>query len=323
MMEERDPVTEAPPVSITSKMSVVIVNHNTREHLAACLSTLEREAAEVIIVDNASGDGSVEMVATGFPWVKLQANESNPGYGAGANQAVALSECEYILLLNSDTRVEPGAVAALTEYLDEHPEVAIAGPMLLNPDGSRQPSCYPFPTPVNLLFRWTTLGLLAAHSPRLRHRYPPAACNGNAQPVAWVVGAALAIRRSAFEAVDGFDETFFMYSEEVDLCYRLWDAGWEVHFAPVTTVWHEGGVSTVQYRATMAAQLYLSNHHFYRRHYSPRRLMGFRMIVTYLMLRNLVRDRLRLLQIRGSVVGEALREDMGVWRRVLNMVWTD
>src|SRR5258708_164207 len=129
-------------------VAVVIVNHNTRNHLRACLASVRAERpAETIVVDNASDDGSAAMVKAEFPEVTVCANETNPGYGAAANQAVARTSLPYILLLNSDTRLQNGALLHLSSYLDRHTRAAIVGPRVLHPNGSLQPSCFPFPTP--------------------------------------------------------------------------------------------------------------------------------------------------------------------------------
>jgi GT2 family glycosyltransferase len=173
-----------------------------------------------------------------------------------------------------------------------------------------------------VFLRSTALGALIGRIPFLREIYLPTSSHEVARRVGWVVGAALAVRRSAFQAVGGFDESFFMYSEEVDLCYRLQKNGWEIHFAPVATVVHEGGASTARYRAEMAAQFFLSRLTFYRRHYPPFRLMQLRVLVTYFMWRNIARDNVRLLRTNAPELRNTIREDLDVWRRVLGIMWS-
>src|SRR5690349_20849192 len=132
-------------------MSIIIVNYNTREHLVRCLESLPpRSHYEVIVVDNGSTDGSVEWVREVRSDVVLVLPEGNVGYGGGANAGIAVSRAPYVLLLNSDTIVSPSAVEALTTYLDTNPRIAVVGPRLRNADGSLQPSCYPFPTPLHI-----------------------------------------------------------------------------------------------------------------------------------------------------------------------------
>lgn len=299
---------------------MIIVNYNTRSDLQTCLQALEPEAAAVIVVDNASTDGSPAMVRARFPWARLQANEDNRGYGAGANDGLALCETPYALVLNSDTRPLPGALAALADYLDRRPQVGMAGPRLLNPDRTLQPSCFHYPSPGITLLQEIRVARLAARIPYLRERYLPAWPHDRSRPVPWVLGAALAIRRSAFEAVGGFDEGFFMYFEEVDLCYRLVRAGWEVHFTPEAEVIHSGAASTRQQRAAMAAQLYRSLRKFYRRHY-PGQQGRLRLVMSYILARNLARDGLKQLRADESGQRRRLQEDVRIWKDLLRSFW--
>lgn len=245
-------------------MSVVIVNYNTRVDLRACLgSVLAARPGEVIVADNGSTDGSREMVKDDYPDVKLLCFDDNPGYGGAANRAIAATSAPYVLLLNSDTILETDGIGALADYLEANPGVAVAGPRLINTDGSLQPSCYPFPGS----FRWTWDNDLIGP---LLHRFGISGlrtwAHGRSRPVPWVKGAALAIRRSFFDDVGGFDESYFMYHEETDLCYRLWQAGYATHFAPVTEVRHAGGMSTSQYAERMSAELHRAASRFHHMH---------------------------------------------------------
>jgi N-acetylglucosaminyl-diphospho-decaprenol L-rhamnosyltransferase len=239
-------------------VAVAIVSYNTREHLRACLESVAPERpVETVVVDNNSTDGSVEMVRKEFPDVELIKAE-NRGYGAGANRAFAATTAPYVLLLNTDTVLQPGALQALADHLDAHPEAGIVGPRLLNSDGSLQPSCAPFPYPLSKLVRWF---------PNARHRYLPSWSHDAPRRVPYVLGAALALRRSAVEEVGGFDERFFMYFEETDLAMRLDRRGWETHFTPATEVVHEGGASTRQLSAPMLLELYRSMARYYEIHH--------------------------------------------------------
>jgi GT2 family glycosyltransferase len=145
----------------------------------------------------------------------------------------------------------------------------------------------------------------------------PARPHTLARKVPWVLGAALAIRRDAFQEVGGFDESFFMYSEEVDRGYRQQAAGWQNHWAPVTTVVHVHGASTIQRRADMAIRTYTSTKDFYRRHYSGRQMVQLRLIMVYSKLRNIGRDILRLLYTRQKEKRARIAEDLGIWQHVL------
>jgi len=300
----------------TMLMSVVIVSYNSRHLLRACLVSIESEPfGEVIVIDNASSDGSGDMVAQDFAWVRLIKSNSNDGYGAAANRAIASCSSKYILLLNCDTLLQAGALQALYDYLDQHPQVAVAGPSLMNPNGTHQDSCFPFPTPLQVLLRETSLSKIrpdkmSSGSPRF------------AQAVPWVLGAALAIRRSTFESVGGFDPTFFMYYEEVDLCYRLHKAGLQTHFVSAAAVTHIGGASTKQQRTIMAIQLYKSLCHFYRQHYSRFQSFQLQLVLTYLMLRNMIKDILKLIPRTFSHEAGSPAHDLHVWRSVLSGVWS-
>ena len=303
-------------------IAVAIVNYNTREYLRACLATVQSEAPiEVVVVDNASTDGSVEMVQADFPTVLLLANKTNLGYGAAANQAIARSSAKYVLLLNSDVLLASGALQALSSYLDLHPRAGVLGPRLVYPDGTLQASCYAFSTPLNTLLEHSSLGHLVRYVPVLRNKYLRTWSHTHARVVAWVKGAALAIRREAFEAVGGFDDSFFMYFEEADLCYRLDAAGWEVHFAPVTTVKHVGAASTNEVRTEMAVQLFISTMQFFRRHYSGIRLTQLIVTMKGIMLARLTIDTVRLRITRNVRKRAKIAENVAIWQRALFGHW--
>lgn len=299
-------------------MDVIIVNFNTRDHLAACLNTIPRESCpEVIVVDNASSDGSVEMLGADYPWVTVLANHANLGYGAAANLGIRHSAADYALLLNSDTRLEPDSLRNLGCYLDNHPTVAIVGPRLANCDGTLQPSCYHWPTPAGFLLDESGIGPSLRRIPIVRDAYLRTWQHDKARAVPWVLGAALAIRKRAFEDVDGFDESYYMYFEEADLCRRLSARGWQIHFAPVTTVTHEGGASTSQLRADMLTQVYASLRHYYCCHLPERQLTELDLAIKSVMVGRRVRDSIRVRMASPSTDKSRLREDLRGWRRVL------
>jgi N-acetylglucosaminyl-diphospho-decaprenol L-rhamnosyltransferase len=308
---------ETPPIA------VAVVNFNTRDHLEACLASVPAAAPEVVVVDNASSDGSAEMVRSSFPEVTLLENADNRGYGAGANQAIRASAQPYVLLINSDTRVRADALAALARHLDRHSTAAIVGPRLLDLDGAPQLSGFPFPTPLQSFLQMTFFGSLIRRVARLRNPYWPACSPDTPGLPPWLLGAALAVRREAFEAVGGFDEGFFMYSEEVDLCYRLRAAGWEVQFTPLAEVVHVGGASTTQNRLAMEVQRYAATRQFYRKHYSRAARRVLAALTVYRMLHNLARDAALLALERRPSRRRELIEQMSVWRRVLEGAWSE
>ena len=299
-------------------VAVVIVNYNTREFLRSCLATVQSEApSEVVVVDNASSDGSAEMVQTDYPWVVLYANRTNRGYGAAANQAIARCTAKYVLLLNSDTLLPSGALQALSTYLERHPRAAIVGPRLLNSDGTLQASCYPFPGTLTWFLDNDDIRWLVRHIPVLRDRLFRTWPHTYARVVPWVKGAALMLRRQAFEEVGGFDDSFFLFFEETDLCHRLSTAGWETHFAPITAVVHVGEASTVQRATDMTVQLVASNLKFCRQHYSRIWSTGLATIMKITILARFVRDTIRAHTERDPSKRARIAADVAAWQRVL------
>lgn len=279
---------------MTKTTAVCIINYNTRDLLRDCLhSVVSENPAEIIVVDNASTDQSAQMVAEEFPTVKLISLSENPGYGAAANRAIVASSADHILLLNSDTCLKHGSLQALSDYLEANEFAALIGPRLVNPDGSPQRSSFHFPTPVHIFLYLFKLYSLIRYTPLLRQRSLQVLPGASAKAVPWVLGAALAFRRSVFESIGGFDESFFMYFEEVDLCYRLRQQGWQIHFAPVTEIIHVGGASTSQRRTEMSAHYFISLAQFYRKHYSWVRLAQLALIVNCFTLIELASKRLK------------------------------
>ncbi len=302
-------------------VDVVIVSFNTRDVLRTCLQSVSMATPhDIVVVDNASDDGSRNMVATEFPHVRLLANATNVGYGSAVNQAMGACTAPYVLVLNSDTTITCGALTAVAAYLDRRPGVAVLGPRLVHADGRLQPSCYGFPTPFNLLVDYSNVCQLLRALP-LAASLLGTRAHKDARAVRWVSGAAMAIRREAFEAIAGFDKSFFMYFEEVDLCYRLAQAGWEVHFAPVTDVVHVGGVSTRKRRNDMAVRFFTSLDHFYERHYAGPQHHQMHLIVTLIAVVRLARDSLRGYLARDTRYKEELARDIEAWLRLLRGDW--
>ncbi|MGD9904518.1 MAG: glycosyltransferase family 2 protein [Vicinamibacterales bacterium] len=215
------------------------------------------------VIDNASSDDSVAAIRAGFPHVRLIANRGNVGFAAANNQGIAASRGRYVLLLNSDTVVPPGSLAALVGFADAHPGAGVVGPELTNPDGSYQTGPTPFPSVWNELLSASGVGR------RLTHRgYPsrPAHRARLAQRTDYVGGACMLGRRTAVDEVGGLDESYFMYSEEPDWCWRMRRHGWEVWYTPSAKVIHYGGQSTSQAREAMIKALYRSKVRFLTRH---------------------------------------------------------
>lgn len=242
-------------------LAVIVLNWNVRNLLRACLQSLQTHAPTahrqlIVVVDNASSDDSVAMVHREFPGVHMLANTTNRGYTGGNNDGLAMAARllaevssdanNYFLILNPDTEVTPGALDAMLAYADANPKVGVVGPQLRYPDGSLQSSKRHFPTLATTVFESTWLQNRAPHSVR-RYYYAQEHVDGDICDVDWVVGAALLVRAELYTTVGGLDETnFFMYSEEVDWCKRIKDAGWRVVYFPQAVVIHHEAKSSDQ-----------------------------------------------------------------------------
>jgi N-acetylglucosaminyl-diphospho-decaprenol L-rhamnosyltransferase len=258
---------EAPSAGMTEavELSLVIVSWNTRELLAQCLASIEAGPpgvpCEVWVVDNASTDGSAALVRERFPQVRLVENGSNVGFAPANNQAIRQARGRYVVLLNSDTEVCEGALEALVAFMDLNPGAGGCGPRLLNADGSLQPSCHPMLTPWREFWRLLFLERLWSRATYRQEKWDPAV----PRRVDVIKGACFLLRRAALEQVGPLDEQYFMYTEEVDLCYRLARLGWTLWWVPQAAVVHHGEASSKQVREDMYLQLYRSKIQFYRK----------------------------------------------------------
>jgi GT2 family glycosyltransferase len=254
-------------------LSVIIVSWNVRELLARCLASLRAAGIgswEIIVVDNASSDGSAAMVRQHFPQVRLIANDSNLGFAHGNNQGIAASQGRYVLLLNPDTEVVGEAVATLLTFLDAHPDVGVVGPQLRYPDGSIQPSRRRFPTLATAFVESTVLQPLFAGSSLLRRYYVADRPDDVTQDVDWLVGACLLVRREAIAQAGPLDEGFFMYAEELDWCRRIKQAGWRIVYLPAAQVIHYEGKSSEQNLAARDIRFHSSKVRYFRQHHGAR-----------------------------------------------------
>jgi N-acetylglucosaminyl-diphospho-decaprenol L-rhamnosyltransferase len=249
-------------------LSIVIVNWNTKDLLRECLHsillTVHKTTYEIIVVDNSSTDGSVNTLSSLFPSVMFIRNSQNVGFACANNQGMAISRGSYILLLNSDAELMPDTVDEAIHFINTHPDAGAVGVRLLNPDGSFQQSYVNFPTLWSELLMISKVGRIL-----LRSTYPsygPSLGKGP-QKVDCVSGAFLLVRRAVVDKIAGLDESYFMYSEEVDWCYRMKMAGWEVWYLPDATVFHLWGGSSSQKKTQMEAELYCSKIRFFRKHY--------------------------------------------------------
>jgi len=252
-------------------MSICIVNWNTRDYLHACLRSIEQApdaiSREVIVVDNASGDGSAEMVRRQHPEVLLLAASENLGFAAGNNLALRKARGRLLLVLNPDVQVHPGALDALADVLERHPRAGAAAPRLILPDGRIQASCRTFPTPEVICYELLGLSRLFPRSRRFG-KYRMTWWNyADERTVDQPMASALLLRRAALDEVGLFDESFPIFFNDVDLSKRLWEAGWETWYTPRATMSHVGGASTAQVRVPMIIESQRSLLRFYEKHY--------------------------------------------------------
>jgi GT2 family glycosyltransferase len=295
-------------------MAVVVVSFNTRDVLARCLHSVTAASPfETVVVDNGSSDGSADLVRARFPAVRLIMNGENLGYGGAANKGIAECSAPGVLLLNSDTLIAPNALDVLGAYLAERPRVAVLGPRLVKPDGSLQRSAFSYPSVADTLLGETGMHLILRRVPLLRERLYRTWSHTAARRAPWVVGAALAMRRDAFQRVGGFDEAYFMYWEEVDLCQRLEREGFETHFAPVTTVVHVGEASTGRSIASMRQRL-LSQRRFLLQHASPRSAARVLAVFHTIAAARSFRDTILLKLARDPERRRRLRDSGAAWR---------
>jgi hypothetical protein len=266
-------VHDTPELPREVDLSVVIVNYRARQLLLDCLESLAaaapRHRLQLIVVDNASDDGSVQAVRRHYPGVTVIANRDNLGFTKANNQGIALATGRHVMLLNNDTRVHAGAFSEAIEFLDGEPAIGVVGLKLLNDDGSLQLSCRRFPSFHQALFnRYSLLTKLFPNNYFSRQYLMTDIHHDKVQDVDWVSGACLGIRRAVLDQVGTLDERFFMYSEDVDYCFRVWQAGWRVSYLPTAQVVHLIGQSTKRVRYRTTWERHRSMYRFYRKHYS-------------------------------------------------------
>jgi GT2 family glycosyltransferase len=255
------------------RLSVIIVNWNTREDLDRCLASLAPQVGpedEVIVVDNASRDGSAAMVRARHPGVRLIEPGRNLGYAEGSNLGVSRSSGEALLLLNPDTAMPPDGVSGLLAALDRHPRAALVAPRLVLPDGTTQASVRGMPEPAPLFAALTRLDALAPYgSSWAAYRLPDFDYDVE-QPAPQPMASAWLVRREAWNDVGAFDETFPLFWNDVDWCLRARAAGWEIWYTPEVVVQHRHGASTRQVRSKATWESHRALVRFYRKHYASR-----------------------------------------------------
>ena len=284
---------------MSADLAVVIVNYNAGDYLTRCVASVFANAGgielDVLVIDNASHDGSARAAATAEPRIRLIENPTNRGLSAAWNQGASETDAPWILFLNPDAEVWAGTLASFVKVGDEHPDVAVLGPVVRNADGTIYESGRVTPT-VPQAVGHAFIGPFTADN-RFTRAYQQAGWDRlTERAVDWVSGACMLIRRSAFERVGRFDEAFFLYGEELDLTTRLRRDGWTVLYTPELEIVHEGAVSTGRSPRTHrmhSASIY--------RYYAKHRASGWRRLtlpLAWLALRTRaeivsLRDRLR------------------------------
>ncbi len=304
-------------------LGIVIVHYNTADLLRGCLSSLQgcSLSHRIVVVDNASTDDAVEMMRRDFSQALLLVNPENYGFARAANQGMrALSFPEagapdYALLLNPDTQVENGALETLVAFMEAHPDVGAAGPRLLNPDGSIQENAFTFPTLLMSFFDFFPIHGRLCRSPlngRYRQMY-----GEKPFPIDHPLGACLLLRREALSEVGLLDEGYFMYVEEVDLCYRMQQAGWKIYHVPSARVLHHGGQSTKQWATRMFVELHRSRYRFFHKYYPPAFLLAHRRITRLGLLWRAWKDRRDCRA--GRITSEERDQRLEAYRQVAAM----
>lgn len=252
-------------------LSIIIVNWNGRELLRKCLdavqATTKTTQYEIVVVDNNSSDGSQDMVRQDYPGVKLIANSENVGFARANNQALEINTARYALLLNSDAFVKENTIDTMVEFMDSHPDAGMAGCKLLYEDGRLQPSCTTFPTLFSEFCIATGLDKAFAKSP-IFGRYQMTFWDFNdIREVDAIMGAFMLVRAEPLAEIGYLDPAYFMYSEEVDWCYRFKKAGWKIYYYPHVEAVHLWGGSSKKVKVEMHIQLYRSRIEFFRKNY--------------------------------------------------------
>jgi N-acetylglucosaminyl-diphospho-decaprenol L-rhamnosyltransferase len=266
------------------RVSIVIVNWKTPELLAECLNTLkddpQHDGFELWVVDNNSGDDSVEMLGRDYPHIKVLANNFNAGFSKGCNQVIPLCTAPYIMLLNPDTKVQDRAVSKLADYLDTHPNCGAVGPKVLNYDGTLQHACRrAFPDPAAAFYRVTYLSRLFPNNPTFsRYNYSYADPDAELEVDA-LSGSAMMVRNEVVKKIGLLDEDIFMFGEDIDWCWRIKQTGCSVNYYPEAVVYHIHGAASRFRPIGTTIDLHKGMHVFYKKHLAQKYWAPFNLLV--------------------------------------------
>jgi N-acetylglucosaminyl-diphospho-decaprenol L-rhamnosyltransferase len=262
-------------------LSVILVSYRSPAVLLAGLRALRADAGasgialDVVVVDNDSRDGTLETLAREAPDVRVIANRENVGYARAVNQGIAATAGEFVLVLNPDCELRPGALRALLDHLAAHPRTALVGPRIVGPDGALEYSARAFPTHLTFLFnRYSLLTRLFPGNPWSRRYLLSDWDHASPRPVDWITGACMMVRRVAVAEVGGMDEAFFLFNEDVDWCRCMGKAGWAVDFEPAAEVMHHVGASRSRVSARVIWGRHLGMIHYFRKHHPTNPLVA-------------------------------------------------
>lgn len=278
------------------KLSIILVNWNTRDLTRQALASVYKETSmidfEVIVIDNNSADGSVEMIKKEFPQAVLIINTDNLGFGKANNQGLKIAQGDYLMFLNTDVVVLDGALNKLANYLDQYADVMMVGPRLLNKDLTFQHACRRnLPNPVNSFFHLFGLAKVFKNS-KFINKYKQYATDPEITgPTQALSGAAMMFRRKVYSQIGGFDEVFFMYGEDLDFCKRVLDKGWKTVYVSEAKIIHYGGQSSGKRRTKSLVNFYEAMWLYYKKHFKYNFLINslvwlgikFRMAVALIM----------------------------------------
>lgn len=303
-------------------ISVVIVGWNAKRYLELCLESLAtappHRSMEVLVVDNASSDGTAEMIETEFPWVKLLKSPENLGFSRGNNLAIRQCQGRYIALINPDVIILPGCLDALADFLDQHQRVGNVGPRVFNPDMTQQSTCRRFPTLWNNFCSATALATKFKNSRMFAGEHMWFFPHDRTIVVDVIVGCFSMIRRETFDAVGLLDENLFMYGDDVDWCRRCWNAGWEVAFYPGAQAIHDRGKITAPYPVRFALAQQRSVLYYWSKHHGFWGLLGIRAIMLFRhVLRYATATMLNFIRGAGREEGDVKRQVSGACLREL------
>ena len=305
-------------------LSVVIVSWNVKQLLRECLASVYDSFEglgtifEVLVVDNASTDGSADMVAEQYPETCLMANPENKGFAAANNQGLAETSGRHVVLLNPDTSLRGNALGTLLGFMDQTPSAGMAGPRLVFGDGSFQHSAFAFPSLAQAVFDFFPVHHRLTES-RLNGRYPRSLyATRDPFAVDHPLGACMMVRRAVIEQVGGLDEQFFMYCEEVDWAMRIKQAGWSVFCVPAAEVVHYAGQSTRQVRDAMFVALWRSRFRLFDKHYGRFYNWAVRRIVLAGLWREAAQARRQA--ERGLISGDDLAVRLATYADVRRLV---